>query len=108
MGSAAQLQVPTRKLQFGFSIGLFGARGNEYSRLTTTVSNGRVLVTATTGRRLDASTRSDVDRRVADAFSRLRDVDVIRDAPESAVVVAGQAFPVEAGVLETRGAGWIA
>ncbi len=46
--------------------------------------------------------RSDVDRQVADAFSRLPDVDVIRDAPESAVVVAGQAFPVKAGVIETR------
>jgi hypothetical protein len=46
--------------------------------------------------------RSDVDRQVADAFSRLPDVDVIRDAPESAVVVAGHAFPVEAGVIETR------
>jgi IclR helix-turn-helix domain len=46
--------------------------------------------------------RSDVDRQVADAFSRLPDVDVIRDAPESAVVVAGQAFPVEVGVIETR------
>jgi hypothetical protein len=43
-----------------------------------------------------------VDRQVADAFSRLPDVDVIRDAPESAVVVAGQAFPVKAGVIETR------
>jgi len=46
--------------------------------------------------------RSDVDRQVADAFSRLPDVDVILDAPESAVVVPGQAFPVEAGVIETR------
>src|ERR1019366_7936698 len=45
--------------------------------------------------------RSDVDRQVADAFSRLPDVGVIRDAPESAVVVAGQAFPVEAGDIET-------
>ncbi len=44
--------------------------------------------------------RSDVDRQVADAFSRLPGVDVIRDAPESAVVVAGQAFPVEPGVIE--------
>jgi IclR helix-turn-helix domain len=44
--------------------------------------------------------RSGVDPRVADAFSRLPDVDVIRDAPESAVVIAGQAFPVEAGVIE--------
>jgi hypothetical protein len=46
--------------------------------------------------------RTDVDPRVADAFSRLPDVDVIRDAPESAVVIAGQAFPVEAGVIEGR------
>jgi hypothetical protein len=45
--------------------------------------------------------RSDVDSRVADALSRLPDVDVIRDAPESAVVIAGQAFPVEAGVIES-------
>lgn len=44
--------------------------------------------------------RSDVDSRVADAFSRLPDVNVIRDAPESAVVVAGQAFPVEAAVID--------
>lgn len=40
---------------------------------------------------------------MADALSRLPDVDVIRDAPESAVVVAGQAFPVETGVVESRG-----
>src|ERR1039458_9031642 len=46
--------------------------------------------------------RSDVDPQVADAFSRLPDVDVVRDAPESAVVIAGQAFPVEAGVIENR------
>jgi hypothetical protein len=45
--------------------------------------------------------RADVDPRVADAFSRLPDVDVIRDAPESALVIAGQAFPVEAGVVES-------
>jgi hypothetical protein len=42
-----------------------------------------------------------VDSRVADAFSHLPDVDVIRDAPESAVVIAGEAFPVEAGVIES-------
>jgi hypothetical protein len=46
--------------------------------------------------------RSDVDPQIADAFSRLPDVDVIRGAPESAVVIAGQAFPVEAGVIENR------
>jgi hypothetical protein len=46
--------------------------------------------------------RSDVDPQVADAFSRLPDVDVIRDAPESAVVIAGQAFPVEVGITESR------
>jgi hypothetical protein len=46
--------------------------------------------------------RSDVEPRIADAFSHLPDVDVIRDAPESAVVIAGQAFPVEAGVVEKR------
>ena len=46
--------------------------------------------------------RSDVDPRLADAFSRLPDVNVIRDAPESAVVVAGQAFPVQAAVIESR------
>jgi IclR helix-turn-helix domain len=45
--------------------------------------------------------RSDVDSRVADALSGLPDVDVIRDAPESAVVIAGQAFPVEAVVIES-------
>jgi hypothetical protein len=46
--------------------------------------------------------RSDVDPRVADALSRLPDVNVVRDAPESAVVVAGRAFAVEAGVIENR------
>jgi IclR helix-turn-helix domain len=46
--------------------------------------------------------RSDVDLQVADALGRLPDVDVVRDAPESAVVIAGQAFPVEAGVVESR------
>ncbi len=46
--------------------------------------------------------RADVDPQIADAFSRLPNVDVIRDAPESAVVIAGQAFPVEAGIIENR------
>lgn len=46
--------------------------------------------------------RSDVDPQLADAFGRLPDVDVIRNAPESAVVIAGQAFPVETGVIESR------
>ncbi len=45
--------------------------------------------------------RSDVDPRVGDALSRLPDVEVIRDAPESAVVVAGEAFPVGAEVVES-------
>jgi hypothetical protein len=46
--------------------------------------------------------RSDVDPQIADAFGRLPDVTVVLDAPESAVVIAGQAFPVEAGVVESR------
>jgi hypothetical protein len=46
--------------------------------------------------------RSDVDPQVADAFGRLPGVDVVHDAPESAVVIAGQAFPVEADVVESR------
>src|ERR1700677_4977010 len=46
--------------------------------------------------------RPDVDPQVADAFDRIPDVNVIRDAPESAVVVAAQAFPVEAGVIDSR------
>ena len=46
--------------------------------------------------------RPDVDPQVADAFDRIPDVNVIRDAPESAVVIAGQAFPVEARVIESR------
>ncbi len=46
--------------------------------------------------------RSDVDPQVADVFSRLPDVNVVRNAPESAVVVAGRAFAVEAGVIENR------
>lgn len=39
---------------------------------------------------------------MADAFGRLPGVDVVHDAPESAVVIAGQAFPVEADVVESR------
>lgn len=46
--------------------------------------------------------RSDVDPQVADAFGRVPEVDVVRDAPESAVVIAGHAFPVEAQVIENR------
>jgi hypothetical protein len=46
--------------------------------------------------------RSDVDPQVADVFSRLPDVNVVRNAPESAVVVAGRVFAVEAGVIENR------
>jgi hypothetical protein len=46
--------------------------------------------------------RSDVDPQVADALGRLPDVDVVRDAPESAMVIAGQAFPVEAAVIENQ------
>lgn len=46
--------------------------------------------------------RSDVDPQVADAFGRLPGVNVVPDAPESAVVIAGQAFPVETGVVESR------
>ncbi len=45
--------------------------------------------------------RSDVDPQIGDALGRLPDVEVIRGAPESAVVIAGQAFPVEAGVIES-------
>jgi IclR-like helix-turn-helix domain-containing protein len=46
--------------------------------------------------------RPDVDSQVVDAFGRLPDVDVVSNAPESAVVIAGQAFPVEVGVVENR------
>lgn len=46
--------------------------------------------------------RPDVNPQVADAFDRIPDVNVVRGAPESAVVIAGQAFPVEAGVIENR------
>jgi len=44
----------------------------------------------------------DVDPQVADAFDRIPEVNVVRNAPESAVVIAGQAFPVEAGAIESR------
>lgn len=45
--------------------------------------------------------RSDVDSRIGDSLSRLSGVEVIRGAPESAVVIAGQAFPVEVGTVES-------
>src|ERR1019366_4241629 len=41
--------------------------------------------------------RSDVDRQVADAFSRLPDVDVIRDAPEAADI----------GFVDAAGRAWL-
>lgn len=46
--------------------------------------------------------RPDIDHQVADAFAHLPDVDVVGNAPESAVIVAGQAFPVEVGIVENR------
>lgn len=46
--------------------------------------------------------RPDIDPQIADAFARLPDVDVVGNAPESAVIVAGQAFPVEVGIVENR------
>ncbi len=46
--------------------------------------------------------RPDVDPQVADAFARLPDVNVVGNAPESAVIVAGQAFPVEVEIVENR------
>lgn len=44
--------------------------------------------------------RADADPRVAGAFSRLPGVDVIPNAPESAVIAAGQAFAVEPAVID--------
>lgn len=44
----------------------------------------------------------DADPRLVAAFARLPGVDVVGNAPDSAMVLSGQAFPVEAQVVESE------